>query len=93
MTGTAEVRAALAKDTPSAKAMWLLSTPEAPYREGSDSGRRRICFDSTGSRFAVTVNRAELQQFVTAVSAHPITHESYEASLGIPRDCTLWRYC
>jgi len=93
MTRIAEVRVALAKDMPSAKAMWLLSTPEAPYREGNESRRRRICFDNTGSRFVVTVNRTELQQFVTAVSAHPITHESYEASLGIPRDCTLWRYC
>jgi hypothetical protein len=93
MTRIAEVRGAPAKDTPSAKAMRFLSTPEAPYREGSDSGRRRIWFDNTGSRFAVTVNRAELQRFVTADSACPIARESYEASVGIPGDCTLWRYC
>jgi len=93
MTRIAEVRVALAKDTPSVETMWLLNTPEAPYREGSDSGRRRICFDNGGPRFAVTVNPAEAEQFITAVTAHPIAHESYEASLGIPRDCTLWRYC
>ena len=86
MIRIAEVRVALARDTPSAKAMWLLSTPEAPHREGSDSSRRRICFYNTGSRFVVTVNRAELQQFVTAVSAYPIIRESYEASLGILTD-------
>jgi len=73
--------------------MSLLKRLEHPHREGSDSSRRRICFDNTGSRFVATVNRAELQQFVTAVSACPVVRESCEASLGISRDLTLWRYC
>ena len=77
---------AFTKNTPLAKAMSLLSTLEYPHREGSHCARGRIYFDNTGPRFIVTVNRAELEQSITAVSAYPVIQESYEASLGILTD-------
>ena len=66
--------------------MSLLSMLEYPYGDGSNSNRSRICFDNGGPRFMVTINPAEAEQFITAVTAHPIAHESYEAAPAMCND-------
>ncbi len=73
-------------DTPFAGAISLLSTLPYPYREGGDSSRGRLYFDSTGPKFIITASSTEVERCIAAMSASPIVYEAYVANFEFFKD-------
>ena len=63
--------------------MFLSIMLEYPCQEGGNSNGNRICFSNTKPGLSLTARRCGTEQFITAVSAHPNNHESYEETPGI----------
>jgi len=63
--------------------MFLSIMLEYPCQEGGNSNGNRICFSNTRAGLSLTVGRSGTEQFIAAVNAHPIAHDSYEETPGM----------
>lgn len=66
--------------------MFLSIMLEYPCQEGSNSNGNRICFSNPKPGPSLTVGRSGTEQFIAAVNAHPIAHDSYEETPGMFKD-------